>query len=222
MKNKSKDVKFSEYLKENYPVSNQGLSNRKPIDGVGINDADYTTQPKIDERFHVTCPAYSTWQNMIKRGYSVKLKTRNPTYMDIQVCKDWLKFSNFREWYIKNHRDGHQLDKDLLIPNNKIYSPETCIFIPSWLNSFTLDSGKSRGKYVIGVYWHKQSDKFIAQCSNPITNKREYLGSFNNESSAYAAWLLRKLEIALELKPEMDAIDLRIYYNVVEIIRSKQ
>lgn len=55
---------------------------------------------------------------------------------------------------------------------------------------------------------------------NPYTKKNDNLGYFDNELDAHSAWLTRKLEIALDLKPEMDEIDLRIYLNVVEIIKS--
>ena len=43
--------------------------------------------------------------------------------------------------------DGKHLDKDLLVCNNKVYSPETCVFVPREINQFLTKSNNSRGKY---------------------------------------------------------------------------
>lgn len=48
----------------------------------------------------------------------------------------------------------------------------------------------------------------------------KFIGYFDSEDDAYEAWLNRKLEIAFELKPEMDKIDIRIYQCVINIIRN--
>lgn len=71
--------------------------------------------------------------------------------------------------------------------------------------------------FMIGVSWDKLGNKHKVRCRNPITHEREYLGLYESELEAHSVWRGRKLEIALELKPKMDAIDLRIYPNVVII-----
>lgn len=163
-------------------------------------------------------------QNMAKydreRGYSAVYHNKRPTYINVKVCDEWLIFSNFREWWIEHHIDGYQLDKDLLVPNNMTYSPDTCVYVPRWLNIFIIDSGASRGQHKIGVHLCKRNKLYSAQCNGSKIKSRSWLGYFNTENEAYNAWLNRKLEIALELKPEMDEIDLRIYPNVVDIIKS--
>ncbi|WAW11513.1 hypothetical protein vBAcePPAc_0136 [Aeromonas phage vB_AceP_PAc] len=208
--------KFSEKLREDYPIISK---NRSKVCCVGINDSDYLTQPKPNGLV-VKCPIYDTWKNIINRSYNTKLHKTNPTYKDVEVCTEWLVFSNFREWFIKNHIDGYHLDKDIFSKEVKIYSPETCIYIPVWLNSFITANGASRGKYKIGVHWSKHNKKFVAQISNPISFKNEFIGYFQQEDLAHNAWLKRKLELTLELKPEMDKIDIRIYPNVVNIIHN--
>ena len=50
--------------------------------------------------------------------------------------------------------------------------------------------------------------------------KVEHLGLFKTPEAAHLAWKARKLELALELKPKMDEIDLRIYPRIVEIINN--
>ena len=99
----------------------------------------------------------------------------------------------------KQDFEGKQLDKDLLFVGNKVYSPETCIFVSPMVNSFTLDSGAARGEWLIGVSWHKQTEKFVAHCSNPFTKKLEHLGLFTCEQQAHEAWLKRKNALAHEL-----------------------
>ena len=216
---KSKLSEFSDYMRKNYPTRGNSIANRRLVYGVGVNDADYVTY-EIKDNKENRCPAYSAWRSMLARGYSVKFKNKQPTYRNVSICKEWLIFSNFRKWFIENHIDGYQLDKDLLVKGNKVYSPTVCIYVPSWVNSFVNNCRKSRGNYKIGVHFDRPASKYTAQCSNPKTKKRENLGYFTNELDAHNAWLKRKLEIALELKPEMDIIDLRIYPNVVEIIKN--
>lgn len=187
--------------------------------GVGVNDADYVVEQIINGR-RVRCPAYGSWRNMLERCYSEKIHHRSPTYAGVKVCDEWLSFMAFRKWWVENHVDGWQLDKDLL-SDNRIYSPEACIFVPSWINHFTVDCGAARGEWPIGVCFDRRRRKFESRCRHPL-GKREYLGHFSTPDEAHAAWLTRKLEIANELKHLMDDIDARIFPRVIEIIsRSK-
>lgn len=222
MKNKSKASEFSEYLRNNYPVNNRSLSKRTILCEVGINDADYATCPTVDGKQQM-CPAYSAWRKMIYRVYSYSNKDQRPTYKNVEVCKEWLTFSNFRKWFIENHVDTYHLDKDLLSSDVKVYSPDTCVYVPQWLNNFVLcKKGRTKEKrdYKVGACWYKSREKFQENCSNPKTNRVENLGGFDTEDAAHNAWFKRKSRLALELKQEMDTIDLRIYPNVVAIIKN--
>ena len=200
-----------------YPASPHSFDQRKKVAGIGINDADYITGIKLEGKW-VRCPAYSSWKHMLTRVSNINFHNKCPTYVGTSVCTEWLHFSNFRKWWINNYIDGYQLDKDILVTGNKLYSPETCIFVPSWLNSFITAHGKCRGKYKIGVYLRSGTKKFIAQCNNPLTGKRESLGYFDDEESAHIAWKNKKLQHAFSLKKEMDAIDSRLYCGVVSVI----
>lgn len=212
-------VALSNWLQDNVPANKISISRRSPLFGVGINDSSYITRPKIDGK-QLVCQAYSSWKYMLYRAYNDNYHNRFPTYLDVVVCDEWLTFSKFRVWWVDNYVEGWELDKDLLVPNNKVYSPETCVYVPNWLNSFVLNSSTTRGNNKIGVTWYKKLNKFHAKCSNLKTKKSEHLGYFVLEEDAYNAWLTRKLELANELKLEMDVIDLRIYPNIVGIIKS--
>lgn len=136
---------------------------------------------------------------MLERCFSTKFQERNPSYKGCSVSEEWLRFSNFKSWMEAQDFEGMQLDKDLLIEGSKVYSAETCVFVTPTVNTFTVDRGASRGEWLIGVYWLKARQKFRADCNNPFTKKREYLGLFTCEQEAHQAWLTRKLELAYEL-----------------------
>lgn len=76
--------------------------------------------------------AYSRWSDMIKRCYDLNKQEKHPTYKGCSVCDEWHNFQCFANWFEANHpKDGkrYELDKDILVPGNKVYSPETCMFV---------------------------------------------------------------------------------------------
>ena len=216
MVNHMTNIELSLWIEANYPISGRGR-NRKPRYGVGVNDADYTTAPTVHGA--TLCdPSYYAWAGMLKRAYSEQYREKNPTYSDVTVCKEWHSFRAFREWWLNNHREGYELDKDLLMPGNREYGPDACVYVPQWLNTFTVDCGASRGEFPIGVCLDRCRGKYKSECSNPITGKQHTLGRFTTAEEASEAWLDFKLSIADRLKKEMDRIDKRIYNNVRTII----
>lgn len=79
--------------------------------------------------------AEDTWRGMLRRGYSEECKTKHKTYRECVVCQEWHLFSTFKEWFDKHYVEGWHLDKDILVKENKVYSPETCCFVPSEINA---------------------------------------------------------------------------------------
>lgn len=187
----------------------------KLIHGVGVNDADYPITKTVNGK-QITCLAYTTWQHMLTRCYSASLHAKFPSYVGVEVCKEWRSFMSFKSWWLRNHVDGWHLDKDILT-DRRLYSSDNCIYIPGWLNTFTTNSGASRGAFLVGVEFHKPMGAYRARCRHPL-GPREHLGYFSTEIEAHNAWRARKLEIAKELKEKMDEIDTRIYPRVLEII----
>ena len=166
--------------------------------GVGINDADYPTQPSVNGK-SVMCSYYRTWSNMLQRCYSEKFQESRPTYKGCTVYPEWIYFMNFRKWMLTQDWEGKALDKDLLIEGNKVYSATTCVFVDQITNNFTNDHGRARGQYPIGVYLNKPKGKFIAYCHNPFTKRQEHLGYFTCEHQAHLAWKARKHQLACQL-----------------------
>jgi len=195
----------------------------RKVSGVGINDANYIVQMKEElgsvggkrKRGVVwICPFYQRWSNLIRRCYSEKEQKRGPSYIGCTVCEEWKHFSNFKAWMETQDWEGNELDKDILVRGNKVYSPETCVFVSSTVNTFLLDCSVRRGEHPIGVYWDRDNEKFKAQCSNPFTRKNENLGRFLSSAEAHNAWLTRKLELAKLLAAEQD--DPRVAKALVE------
>lgn len=155
------------------------------IFGVGTNSGGkYKTV--IDGK---VTKSYGTWYNMLRRAYCPKGHARWPTYIGCSVAEEWLEYQNFAQWF-SNHEysdRGYHLDKDLLIPGNKIYAPDRCVFVPQQLNKLLTDHGNARGQYRQGVIFYKRrNSKFVARIV--ISGKQKRLGSFDTEQEAYHAY----------------------------------
>lgn len=120
---------------------------------------------------------YSEWHSMLKRCYSEDFHKKEPTYISCEVCKEWLCFQNYAKWrednYYECNNEGMQLDKDILVKGNKIYSPETCIFVPQRINVLFTKSNRKRGEYPIGVNYEKDGNKLVSYCSIFHDNKKK-------------------------------------------------
>lgn len=171
----------------------------KLVYGVGVNDADYFVCRKENGKQVWQCPYHRTWKSMLKRAYSDKYKQERPTYRGVTVCEEWHSFMRFRAWMETQDWECKALDKDILSQGNRVYSPDTCVFVDLAVNSFLLDSAAVRGEWPIGVYWDEQNQKFKSQCRNPFTKKQEYLGYFTCPNQAHLAWKKRKHELACQL-----------------------
>ena len=90
---------------------------------------------------------------------------------------------------------GKCLDKDIIAPRSKLYSPETCAFVLKATNSFVIASDACRGEYPIGVSLFN-TGKYHARCQNPFTGEQEHLGYFSTPEEAHEAWRKRKHELA--------------------------
>lgn len=170
---------------------------KRTVCGIGINDAPYNVVRKGNMNGKTwTCPYYVVWSSMLCRCYSETEHKRHPTYIGCYTVPEWHYFMTFRAWMSEQDWEGKELDKDLLYKGNKVYGPETCLFISSRVNSFITECTASRGSYPVGVSFDKESRKFKAYCNDVTTGSRKHLGRFCNPDSAHQAWLAFKLEQA--------------------------
>lgn len=158
---------------------------RRLVCGVGINDFEGSI--KVDGK-HI--PSYTTWRNMVVRCYEVRYKTKSPTYKNCTLCADWIYYTRFKKWYDENFIDGFFIDKDLLVKGNKHYSPETCAFIPQVISNLTVKNDAIRGKYLIGVSYHKRDSLYRARLT--IRGRGTILGYFKLEMDAFLRYKERK------------------------------
>ena len=137
---------------------------------------------------------YDTWKAMLQRCYSEKEHERHPTYIGCEVYEGWHNFQNFAKWYKDNYYEvGNEkmcLDKDILFKGNKIYSPDTCIFVPETINSLFTKRQNYRGESVIGTSPFQGKYKVYCHLINPKTGKSEseYLGYYETQGKAFEVY----------------------------------
>jgi len=144
---------------------------------------------KVRDEFNKSTKIYSLWHSLLSRCYSKKFQIKKPTYIGCSVCEEWHNFQNFGKWCEDNYYEVKDqimhLDKDILLKGNKIYSPETCIFVPLHINEIFTKRQNHRGNYPIGVSVFK--GKFRARC-NTNTGLQKTIGLFNTPEEAFTAY----------------------------------
>ena len=161
---------------------------------------------------------YQYWFDMMKRCYSKEYHKRFPTYKDCSVCEEWHNFQNFGKWFDENYytieNETMALDKDILVKGNKIYSPETCVFVPQRINSLFLKRNKSRGKYPIGTTYNKRDKKYESCCHMYKNNRytRHAIGNFDTPTEAFTAYKTFKEQYIKQVANEYkDKIPKKLY-----------
>lgn len=169
---------------------------KKLVYGYGINDADYQISRTVNGK-EIKCPFYIKWMEMLKHCYCPKYQAQFETYKVVLLCAEWHYFMKFRAWMMTQDWEGKDLDKDLLT-DSKIYSPETCMFIPHTLNCFLTKSNKTRGPHPIGVSFYRRNSTYASKIS--FNGKRKFLGYFVTPELAHKAWQISKLDVINILK----------------------
>lgn len=164
------------------------------------------------ENVDCTSESYLKWHDMIHRCYNAKFHKRQPQYMGCTVCEEWLNYSNFKVWYDQNKIKGMalDLDKDILFKRNKVYSPETCCFVPHAINTLFLNGKKNRGDLPLGVHFDKDKCKYRAEMSfmgEPIK-----LGWFDAAEAAFARYKEYKEDFIQDLAEQYkDILPYKVY-----------
>lgn len=186
------------------------LASRKPVFGVGIND--YEGKVKIKDK-HI--PSYKVWHQLLKRLFCEQSLKKRPIYKEIKIYNDWLFFSKFKEWYDRNsqyHHEGWDLDKDVLCNvlglKRKIYSPDTCIFLPPEINTALIVQKKRKSSLPLGVRF-EMSGRYSARLQMGLS-VRLHIGTFDTAEEAFMAYKkakeLRIRELAEKYKNELSPV----------------
>lgn len=188
-------------------ISGQIKDRLKPsVYGVGIVGEKYPLENGKQSK------EYNVWVRMLDRCYSTTNDTRK-TYEGCEVTSSFRYFPFFKEWchnQVGFGEKGFALDKDILVKGNKVYSPETCCFVPREINSLFVKRDKLRGEYPVGVCFHKPLNKYVSKLS--AYGRSRNLGYFSSVSEAFYVYKEAKethiKEVANKWK---DQIDQRVY-----------
>lgn len=95
---------------------------------------------------HGVYRTYNLWKHMLERCYSPEYHIIKPTYIGCTVHSDWHNYQVFCDeiqqlegytaWANDNNPiNAYQLDKDIKIKGNKLYSKDNCMFVTKEDNS---------------------------------------------------------------------------------------
>ena len=183
------------------------------VQGIGYKGSEY---PTAIGKIHLR--EYSLWGGMLLRCIK-KYWDKYPTYNGVTCSDNFKSYSFFYEWCQTqkgfNSKDingkSWQLDKDLLIKGNKLYSENTCVFVPLRINQLLVKRTNHRGEHPIGVKMCSDKKSFEASCSI-TTNKRQYLGHFKTAYDAFQAYKAFKEGLIKEVANEYkEMLDYRAY-----------
>lgn len=175
--------------------------------GVGIVG---TLDVKVDGKI---LKEYSLWRGMLNRCYDSKFQDKNPSYKDCTVSENFKYFPFFKEWCNKQvgfGNEGWQLDKDILVKGNRIYSEDTCCFVPREVNGLFIKRGSKRGYSPLGVTYNKTNKCYQASCSKK--GVKRFRSGYNTPEEAFYAYKEVKEAYIKEVANKWkDQIDLRVY-----------
>lgn len=154
--------------------------------GIGSHRAKINYQPN---------PVHQVWHDMLKRVYRPRTPTEKRAYDGTSVHPHWHNFQNFADWYQSKtcliSEVRWHLDKDLLIPGNRVYGPETCCVIPDHVNELFTDHAVARGSLPLGVARH--GNRFQANISESGQNRR--IGTYPTIREAQLAYWSAKFHV---------------------------
>lgn len=180
----------------------------KLVAGVGYNDGTY---PSVKVKEH------ALWRSMLARCYKEENLIKKPAYRGCSVSENFKNYTYFYEWCNKQigfNTKGWSLDKDLLFKGNKLYSEDTCVFVPMEINNVIVKADSLRGDYPIGVFYDKERQKF--QTRMWVNNKPKFLGRYETVDEAFQTYKTNKEKhIKGMAETWKDVIDFRAYEALV-------
>jgi len=199
------------------------------VHGVGINDLDYqyckTTYQEVNGKVKAVdmwkCPYYVAWGHMMDRAYAKRYSVETSSYFGVHTCEDWLYASKFVEWMNTQVWQGLELDKDILVQGNKIYSPETCSFVPKVINLLLIRSVQKDRDLPTGVCLRvykgkkKTSIDYAVNCSSVFLPSGQVSGFFKTKEEAHRFWQVNKAR-AIEQAVEWWYTDPKYMYSYQE------
>lgn len=189
-------------------------SQYKLVYGVGVRDDHISSDRKITKTGRL-------WHGILGRCFGENNKDKFKTYIDCSVSEDWLVYSNFKrdiESMVGYGEEGWHLDKDILFKGNRLYSRETCCFVPQHINARFKRSSKNNTGLPSGVQIRNSGKtvKYISTC-NDIDCNKVYLGRFETIDEARIAYVHAQHNVILEMVDLYeDKLDSRVIVALVK------
>ena len=191
--------------------------------GVGyLGEGKYTFTDKnnLDSKGHaIKTVCFNHWQAMMYRCYGEKFQKKT-SYMNCTVCEEWHNYQNFAKWFYENYytvnNEVMNLDKDIILKNNTVYSPTTCCFIPADINKIFVKREKAKEfKLPIGLYQINLKNKIRYNASIKEYNKDKNLGCFDTIEEAFNAYKIEKEKYIKEVADSYKKYLPEIVYNAL-------
>ena len=148
---------------------------------------------------------YRAWNHILSRCYNPEVQKKQPYYYDCSVDPRWHCFAVFEEWFIQQEQRHFKedygigrrwsIDKDILVRGNKVYSPETCCFVPNEINA-AVTKPKRRIAHIelpegVGLIKPKTTGckiGYTARAHTGTTEKERYLGYYDTPEKAFKVY----------------------------------
>lgn len=168
---------------------------------------------------------YALWIHMLQRCTN-KDWIRNPSYIGTTCSENFKSYSYFYEWcqeqvgFKNTDEKGNawQIDKDLLVKGNKVYSEDTCVFVPHNINSLLTNHYAKRGCFPVGVSLHTDSFKYRARCCIGF-GRQVHLGLYNTPEDAFMGYKKFKEDYIKQVAEQYkNYIDCRAYSALLDYV----
>lgn len=158
----------------------------KLVYGVGHNDGKDPSQ--IDGK---ATKEYQLWFSMLSRCYADLSFLYAPSYLKCTVSSAFKTYSFFHDWcqqQVGFKQPDFQLDKDILVKGNHVYSESTCVFVPRPLNKLLANCSNKQEDLPTGVCF--RNNRYTARLT--IFGKQKPLGGFKTLEEAFQAYKTAK------------------------------
>ena len=164
----------------------------------------------------VTTKEYQVWNNLIARCYSEKQRKLHKAYGDCEICEEWHNFQTFAKWFNENYytipNERVELDKDILIKGNRLYSPDTCLFVPQTINLLFVNRRNYRGNDPLGVRKTKSGKYTVTLGCN---KKIKHLGHFKTSEEAFQCFKVHKEAHVREMAEKYKSLIPKLVYQAL-------
>jgi len=183
---------------------------KNPYDKSVFKAGYYGVGKYVAKQNYALTTAYVSWKHILERCYDEPQKHKHLAYYGITtVCEEWLNYQNYAEWYYKNYYEidnkRMHIDKDILVKYNKIYSPETCIFVPQRINMLFVEKPNK---------WNLPNGISMSKSGKYITGyNTKHIGNFNTLEEAIFSYDNEKRPIIRAIADEYKnmGIPLKLY-----------